>query len=594
MRRAALLAAVLLPALALAQPLPPKYLPFKMLNGASDPFKYYLDNRNPSPAGLSMTSVQAATTSAWGKWNNVTCAVPKTTLVGNTSGVVLNPPDPYDAFSVTPVWITSTSDMFFLGLFGGTYVKATTLALTYAGELNRCDIYANGVPGISWSVGDPTPTGSVDLETVMLHEAGHCLGLDHFGDSAFPTVMQGAIEEGFQRRQLTQYDISALCDRNALQGAIGSPCLADGGCGSTVPGIKCITQPLGTGSAKFCTIGCQTGTGFVCDVPLYCDAATFFNPTFSGACLRAVNTVTAVGAPCTANNQCSSAVGLCNVQDVHPSGLPRWAQGYCSQSCAIGQPPCPAGAQCTDVGGANPICLKSCRVGLADCRPGYSCAQSVNGGVCVPSCYQDVDCGNSALYQCRTCDGLCVDRQNTSGQIGDLCSQDQQCGAGQLCASPGLGQKLCTLSCGVGCGNCPTGSTCHPIPPSNALFCLRTCTGPGTCPTGTRCANLSTGRACVGACINSNECPVGQDCVNGDCFNPGENDGGCEPFCTMFDAGKPITPKKDAGTGGGGGSGGCGCASTADLSGLFALVLVLWVQRLRRTPAPARQPERRR
>ncbi len=579
MKRAIFLAA-LLPAIVSAQPLPPKYLPFKLLNGSANPLKYYLDNRVPTPAGLSMATVAASTASAWGKWNGLTCAVPKVVLGGNTVGVVTNPPDPYDMFTVTPVWVLSTTDMNFLGLFGGTYVKATTLILTYAGEVNNCDIYLNGVPGITWSVNDPTPTGTVDLETVMLHESGHCLGLDHYGDSAFPTVMQGAVEEGFQRRQLTQQDITALCDRNALQGAIGSPCLADGGCGSTtVPGLKCVTQPLATGSAKFCTVGCNTGTGFVCEVPLYCESASYFAPANNGACLRSVNTVTDVGAPCTMNNQCSSAVGLCNVQEVHPSGLPRWNQGYCSQSCAIGQPPCPAGAQCTDIGGVNPLCLKSCRVGLADCRPGYSCAQSINGGVCVPSCYQDVDCGNAAAYQCRTCDGLCVDRQNPSGQIGDLCLQDTQCGAGQLCASPGLGAKLCTLSCGVGCGNCPAGAACHPIPPSNALFCLRSCTGTGTCPSGTRCANLATGRACVGACVSNSECPVGQDCVNGDCFNPGENDAGCEPFCTLPDGGKPIKPPpKDAGTGGGG-TGGCGCGNTTGPAGLLALLFVFALRR---------------
>lgn len=564
-----------LPIAAWAQPIP-TYLDFKMVNGASNPFEYYIDNRNLTPAGIALQSVQTTTLSAWGKWNALGCAVPKTVSKGYTGATVPNVVDPYDQFSVTPIWILSQSDPFWFGLFGSTYVKATTLTQTFAGQLEQCDIYLNGVTGINWSIQDPTPTGSVDLETVMLHEAGHCLGLFHFGSDAYPTVMQGAVQEGFQRRTLTQFDVTALCDRNPIIGGVGSPCLADGGCGSTIPNIKCITQPLATGSSKFCTVGCQTNSGAGCELPLYCTAATFFNPTNDGACLRPVNTVTTVGEPCAMNNQCGSAVGLCNVQDAQPSGNVRWSQGYCTQSCAAGQPACPGGSRCTDVGNTNPLCLKSCRVGLADCRPGYSCAESGSGGVCVPSCYADVDCGNTALYACRTCDGLCVDRQTPGAVVGDLCSVDSQCGLGQLCATSGIGGKLCTVSCGVGCGSCPTGSACHPIPPGNALFCMRTCSGHGTCPSGTRCGNLPTGRVCVRSCILSSECPVGQDCVDGDCYNPGEIDAGCEPFCTTIDGGKPIG-KKDAGTGGGGGgSGGCGCASTTDFAQLGLVGLVCW------------------
>jgi len=586
-RRASAAVLLLISSVALAQSTP-QYLPFKMVNTTSNPFRYYLDNRNAMPAGLNLLAVQNATNNAWNSWNAVSCAVPKTATSGYTSGIVPNPADSYDAFNVTPVWILSATDPLHYALFGSAYVKGIAIPLTYAGVLTQCDIFLNGV-GISWSVTATTAVGTVDLETVMLHEAGHCLGMDHWQPD-FPdiSVMVGAVQEGFQRRTPSSKDVEALCARNPVQGGIGSPCLADGGCGAaTASGAKCITQPLASGQAKFCTVGCAAGTGFVCELPLYCEASTYFNPTFSGTCLRAVDTVTRVGAPCTMNGQCNSALGLCQPEDSQPSGFKRWTQGYCYQTCAAGQPGCPAGSQCTNVGAPDPICLLSCRVGLADCRSGYSCAQSVNGGVCIPSCFQDIDCGDVLNYQCRTCDGLCVARQNSAGQIGDACTQDQECGAGQLCAKLDVAKaaRLCTISCGSGCGSCPSGSTCHPIAPTNALSCLKTCTGAGTCPTGSRCANLPTGRGCMPPCLQNLDCPVGEDCVGGDCFGPGY-DAGCGAFCPTVDAGKPIIqPKKDAGTGGGG-SGGCGCSSALELSGLLAVVLVGWALG-RRRPAPA-------
>jgi hypothetical protein len=357
-------------------------------------------------------------------------------------------------------------------------------------------------------------------------------------------------------------------------GGVGSPCLADGGCGSSISGIKCITQPLPVGSARFCTIGCQANTGFQCEVPLYCQASTAFNG-FSGACFRSADTVTAVGKPCTNSNQCSSSVGVCRGQGLLPSGYPSWVQGYCSQSCAAGQPTCPAGAACTDVGETNPICLKSCRVGLSDCRPDYTCARTLNGGVCIPACHQDQDCGDALNYQCRLCDGQCVARQNSSGQVGDVCTGDNQCGAGQLCSQldPTKATRMCTLDCGKGCGDCPTGSECHPLAPTQALFCARSCSGPGTCPAGTRCANLPTGQACMPPCGKDLDCPVGQACLGGECLNP-DDDAGCGAFCRP-DGGTPIViSPKDGGTGPGG-SGGCGCSSAADFAALLAAAAVV-------------------
>jgi hypothetical protein len=54
-----------------------------------------------------------------------------------------------------------------------------------------------------WSVATPTPFDSVDIQTVVLHELGHALGLDH---SSPPAVTQPYVDYGEQRRVLTQDD----------------------------------------------------------------------------------------------------------------------------------------------------------------------------------------------------------------------------------------------------------------------------------------------------------------------------------------------------------------------------------------------------
>ena len=586
-----------MPSLALGQvltPSSPAYLPFKMLNTRADPFAWFLDSRVTTPAGLSLSSVQTASVNAWASWNAVSCTSTQAAYKGLTSAAnpaIPRPSDPYDTSSVTPVWILSEQDPDWYPVFGSAFVKAITLPLAYAGVLNQCDIFINGADGV-FSVTTPTPTGSLDLQTVMLHETGHCLGMDHWNPAVGASVvMAGAVTPGYQQRVPTTADISALCDRNPLREGIGSPCPDGGGCGTTVPGIKCITQPLVAGSARFCSVGCDTGTGFVCEVPLYCQAATYFSPSKSGACLRAIDTVTSVGKPCTMNNQCSSSVGLCQPQTTLPSGFARWVQGYCYQNCGAGQTACPVGSSCTEIGAPSQVCLASCRLGLADCRPEYSCAQTVSGGgVCIPSCHQDIDCGDTVNYQCRTCDGVCIAKQNPAGQIGDPCTMDGTCGPGQLCAKLDnlKPSRLCTLGCGKGCGDCPTGSLCHPIAPGNALFCLRTCTGPGTCPSGTRCGNLPTGRACLPPCYSNGDCPVGQDCSNGECYNPGENDAGCGAFCEIIDGGTPMNPPpKDAGVGPQNPGGGCGCSSFGAPPGLFAVLALAWTRARRRATEPA-------
>jgi Matrixin len=564
--RVALAAVVLVSAAAHAQVY--TYLDFKVVSTAQRPLPYYVDSRLPRPAGLDVAGVRSAADRAWATWNAVSCASPKVVGRGLTGGVVPQPPDPYDTFSVTPVWLSSQNDPDFTFIFGSGLEASISLPLTYAGVLETCDTYFNAALK-EWSIAPVTPSSANDVETVMLHEAGHCLGLGHFG--ALRSVMYPYLDTGKNQHALDPSDLIGMCQRNPVSGAAGAPCDADGGCGGNAQ-LKCLAQPPTNGvQLTMCSTACTTGTNDVCDLPLSCQTSSAF-AGFNGACLLPGTSVTPVGKICMNSTECTSSVGVCNRPMQSPTGNTFWVDGYCTQGCAAGQPGCPPGSECFDFG-SQQTCLQTCRVGLADCRPDYSCVatRTEAAGVCLPRCYGDADCADSAHFACRTCDGLCVSRNNPVGQLGTACSDDSTCGLGQTCrAVDSGGVKICTLQCARGCGTCPTGASCTPLA-SGDLFCLKNCAGPGTCPSGLRCAATLGGQGCVPACTLDSQCPVGQTCASGECVS--STDAGC-PLCTKPDSGVPITPPpKDGGTGGGG-TGGCGCSTVDAMAWLFALAVL--------------------
>ncbi len=578
MRRLAV-AVLLASSLASAQ----DYLTYKMVSTAAQPFNVYVDSRSQSPAGLQYTLMQNAVERAWATWNAVQCAYPKVRSLGPTGGTVLNPSQSFDTFSVTPVWML-VSDADAREVFGTSgLVAAISLPRAYAGVLQTCDIYFNG-GNFTWSLDPTTPMDSMDVETVALHEGGHCLGLGHYGLFA-EVVMEQVVEKGNAVRALSQLDTQMLCNRYPLAGESASPCFADGGCGQV--DLKCLAQPVTNGvTLKLCTRGCSLGVNASCDLPLGCQSSTSFSG-FTGACLLPGSITTQVGRNCLTNPDCGNSFGYCTLEQPASGGNVFWKDGYCTQSCEASQPVCPAGSTCAQID-VGRRCLQSCRVGLADCRGDYACAQIDaigTTGACLPRCYSDQDCNRPDLFTCRTCDGLCVARQNISGQIGDPCLDDSTCGAGQVCRKldERSGQKQCTEGCSRGCGACKTGAICTPGA-RGELFCMRSCTGPGTCGSAAlRCGDTQVGTACVPACLDNAGCPVGQACFQGDCVTPLEGDGGCSTLqCRPPDAGRPIVVTgKDAGVGPDG-TVGCGCSSV-DPSWGFALLTFLAVASRRRS-----------
>src|SRR6185436_9383869 len=214
------------------------YLPFKNLSDNQNRFQYYVDNRVTMPANVDVNNVRAAADSAWAKWNALACAAPKSQAMGFTGATVATPSNPYDMFNVTPVFVTSTSDTYYTNAFSYD-LSAVALPLQYAGVLQQCDVYLNGTNRI-WSTASPPALNALDIESVVLHESGHCLGLDHNG--TYPnTVMTASILPGEEKRTLAPDDVNALCQRYPVSGQVGSPCPDGGGCPSP---LKCVTQSM--------------------------------------------------------------------------------------------------------------------------------------------------------------------------------------------------------------------------------------------------------------------------------------------------------------------------------------------------------------
>lgn len=196
-----------------------QYLPFKNMSTAANPFRFYVDARVANPAGLQLGAVASASEAAWSTWNALSCAVPKASYAGLSTAVPIpHVTDSHDIYNVTPVWVETMGDPTYTGVFGSQSITAISLPLTYAGELQNCDTYLNAVD-FDWTT-DGVVANKLDVETVLLHEAGHCLGLDHFF-AAGGNVMQSTVTPGVSRRALAPIDADALCMRYPSMNAVG-------------------------------------------------------------------------------------------------------------------------------------------------------------------------------------------------------------------------------------------------------------------------------------------------------------------------------------------------------------------------------------
>ena len=340
-----------------------------------------------------------------------------------------------------------TDSALTLGITTDTYFTGT-------GEIIDADMAFNN--NITWS--NAGLAGTYDYESVVLHEAGHFLGLDHTPLTSV-AVMNPEINPGEIKRKLAQPDLTDVClvyPTAVGPGQQGQPCASDAACASP---LKCRGAP---GSAsKICTQVC-TATAPACPANTTCQTADV-----GKACLAPVG-----------------AVDLCH---------------FCTQGSN-----CSTGDCVTD--GQHNWCTRSCTA-AEQCGAGYSCVTSNVGMVCAPTSPCNKQCTTASQcavgYACTA--GTCV----AKGGVGDRCEVSEYCQACGICVGT-LAEATCRPCCGgQGAGGactsctavtCTASQSCDQVSGSTDLVCVE--------PAGT---------ASCQACSATKPCADGQSCVKGRC-----------------------------------------------------------------------------
>lgn len=211
--------------------------------------------------------------------------------------------------------------------------------------------------------------------------------------------------------------------------------------------------------------------------------------------------------PCVIDAQCPGEGAVCRP---NVDGFPG---GYCTVPCDDRTPCEGLGTQnnhCVQLTGEDrAYCEVNC-VNGRDCRgEGYSCLadQLPTGGLCIPVCNADAQCGAGAICDEHT--GRCVPEggEATGAITGEACASGDACASG-ACVPPANGFtggyciSNCVLPMGFNTntffegtvlppGGCPDDGICMPFNGSFAArdlgVCLDGCMEDGDCRTGYFC-----------------------------------------------------------------------------------------------------------
>ena len=333
----------------------------------------------------------------------------------------------------------------------------TTSYYTSNSEIFDADMELNN--GVPWS--DTLAANTYDMESVVLHEAGHFLGLNHTASAS--AVMYPDVNFAASKRVLNALDTNDVCTvYPGDSGAQGESCVMDGTC---TGGRVCRSRSGAT--TKICTTVCTTSTS--CTTGNTCQAANM-----GMACLAQIGAADQCRF-CQTGGECSS--GLCLRFD---TGIT-----FCSLSCSD----------------------------TAQCGPNYTC--QMPEGFCVPNamtctnqCTTPSECATG--YLCTG--GTCTPRGNT----GDACTVSLVCNGCNVCTRESAASPLsycrgcCAGMAGGGfCNACPNAAcgaaeSCQPLSSGASSVCLPGSSAPATCQAcnGSMCAQglmCSAGR-CRSAC----------------------------------------------------------------------------------------------
>lgn len=173
-------------------------------NPSSDPLQ-----TDPATGGLTPVSADGSILRGISAWNTVAGQSFRFQYGGTTAASTSACDERIDGVNMAR--FTSTLPPGVLGL-------TCTLSRSLRGDIwpVEFDMEISNKP--SWSVASPTPSSAYDLDTTVLHELGHALGLDHTDDAG--AVMFDTAMRGESKRVLTPDDIAGM---RALYGVAAPP-----------------------------------------------------------------------------------------------------------------------------------------------------------------------------------------------------------------------------------------------------------------------------------------------------------------------------------------------------------------------------------
>ena len=399
--------------------------------------------------------------------------------------------------------------------------------------LTESDMVFNGV-GFSFSTNGVSGT---DLQSIMTHEQGHWLGLDHettscgFRDPDRLTMCP-SYSNGTDERTLAEDDVNGVCGLYPADCSCSSnaDCEADEECIDSV----CQVPPCTSNADCASGLECNLATGSCVVPPCGSDADCPGDQICDNGTCR-VDADCTICAECSGQDDCGGAGFTCAETGFTPP--------FCTKVCNS-QADCPGDSQCFDTGQGFAVCLNPQAASGQICPDTYVCTD--DGGGTTNPC-DGVTCPSG--QSCNPSTGQCVGGGSSDCVVCERCSGGAgDCGGVGICADFG-GGGVCTLECGSDV-DCPGDNTgCFQVQNqdgSTISLCLNDSAGTGgVCPGGFVCMDDAPANPCDGV-----SCPAGQTC------NP--TSGVCEGG---------DTPMPDAGGGVDGGPVGgectvCGSCST--------------------------------
>ena len=216
-------------------------------------------------------------------------------------------------------------------------------------------------------------------------------------------------------------------------------------------------------------------------------------------------------------------------------GVPAERLGRLGEACARGAaldcdpevaPECVFVGENEVLPGVSAVCSRACDDAAA-CGEGQCCAETADGGRCLPA-------------------GFCADQDRG---LGDACQRDADCPAdAPVCGrEANTGDRFCTTGCASG-DECPEGFCCDANAGGRpeAAICKPEALCPPRCALDADCPAVQYCDA--GACVPRSfscqvdlDCPIGEQCVDGNCkgetLRLGEE---CELFQSQCGEGAPI------------------------------------------------------